>query len=98
MVQIIADTTSGLPVKLAQELGIPYLPQIVIFGDESFQDDHEIDVNTFLNKLCTSPVLPKTAAPPPALYTPIFQQLASEGKTIIVLNPIRKIQRDLSKR
>jgi DegV family protein with EDD domain len=87
MVKIITDTTSGLPQHLAEEYGIPVLPQIIIFGEESYRDDTELDTRSFLQKLRTSPVLPKTAAPPPALYTPIFERLAAAGETIICLHP-----------
>jgi EDD domain protein, DegV family len=87
MIKIIADTLSGISVKDACDLGIPYLPQIIIFGDESYRDDSEINSKTFLEKLVASSSLPKTAAPPPALYTPIYNQLLSEGHTVIVICP-----------
>ena len=87
MIKIISDTLSGIPVKDASYLGIPYLPQIIIFGDESYRDDSEISSKVFLEKLVSHTSLPKTAAPPPALYIPIYSQLISEGHTIIVICP-----------
>jgi DegV family protein with EDD domain len=87
MITIVADTLSCIPVPEAQRLGIPYLPQIIIIGEDSYRDDTEIDSKTFLNKLKTSPVLPKTAAPPPELYKPIFEKYATPGNTVIVICP-----------
>lgn len=87
MIKIIADTTCSVPREEGEALGIIYLPQIIIFGEESFRDDTEIDTATFLQKLRASNKLPKTAAPPPALYTPIYQKYASQGDTIIVITP-----------
>ena len=87
MVKIVADTLSSLPLHVAEEQDIPILPQIIIFGEESYRDDTEIDTRTFLEKLRASPVLPKTAAPPPALYNPIFERLVAEGHTVICLHP-----------
>lgn len=87
MVKIITDTTSGLPRHLVKEHDIPLLPQIIIFDKESYRDDTELDTRTFLEKLRASPVLPKTSAPPPDLYTPIFEQLVAEGHAIICLHP-----------
>ncbi|MBE3144160.1 MAG: DegV family protein [Planctomycetes bacterium] len=87
MITIVADTTSCIPVQEARALGIQYLPQIIIIGDDTYRDDTEIDSKTFMEKLKTSPVLPKTAAPPPALYTPIFNEYARPGNTIIVVCP-----------
>jgi len=88
MIKIITDTTSGLPLELAQAHDIPVLPQIIIFGEETYRDDTEMDTRMFLQKLRASPTLPKTAAPPPALYNPIFERLLAEGyRTIICLHP-----------
>jgi len=87
MVKIITDTTSGLPRHLAEEYDIPILPQIIIFGEEAYRDDTELDTPTFLEKLRAAPDLPKTAAPPPDLYIPLFERLVAEGHTIICLHP-----------
>lgn len=87
MIQIIADTTASLPVEQAASLGIPYLPQIIIFGEESYRDDTEIDTATFLKKLKSSATLPKTAAPSPEMYRPIYEKHAKQGDTMIVITP-----------
>jgi DegV family protein with EDD domain len=91
MVTIFADTTSSIRVEEAITLGLEYFPQIIIFGDESFRDDYEIDSSTFLQKLTSSSSLPKTAAPPPILYNPIFEKHIGLGNSIIVLTPPIKI-------
>jgi DegV family protein with EDD domain len=87
MIKIIADTTSVIEPEEAQGLGIVLIPQIIIFGDKSYRDDNEITTDEFLSKLKTSPTLPKTAAPPPALYTPIFEQISKDKDTAIVICP-----------
>ncbi len=88
MIKIITDTTAGLPRELTEKYDIPVLPQIIIFGEETYRDDTEMDTQAFLKKLRASPTLPKTAAPPPALYHPIFERLLAEGyRTIICLHP-----------
>jgi DegV family protein with EDD domain len=91
MIQIIADTTASLTVEQAKGLGIPYLPQIIIFGEESYRDDSEIDTDTFLKKLKASSALPKTAAPSPELYRPIYDKYASQGDTVIVITPSKEL-------
>jgi DegV family protein with EDD domain len=87
MLKIVADTTCGLPPNLAHERGITLIPQIVIFGEDSYRDDSEIDSETFLAKLTASSQLPKTAAPPPALYHPIFQEAQDKGESVLVIAP-----------
>ena len=91
MVQIIADTTCSLPPELLKARGIPLIPQVVMFGEESYHDDTEIDTATFLAKLKASAVLPKTAAPEPTLYYPIFKQAQAKGESVIVVAPSGKV-------
>jgi len=91
MIRIVADTTSTLTVDDAKRLGIYLLPQIIIFGDKEYRDDNEITSEEFLAKLKSSSDLPKTAAPSPALYTPIFQEILSTGDSVLVLCPSSKV-------
>ncbi len=91
MIKILADTTSTLSVEEAQSLGIYYLPQIIVFEEKSFRDDTEITTDEFLTRLRKSTSLPKTAAPPPALYTPIFKEISRNGDSAIVLAPSSKV-------
>ncbi len=91
MVKIVADTTSGLPGETLKKLNIALIPQIVCFGEDSFRDDTEIDTATFLQKLKASPQLPKTAAPPPVLYYPIFEQALKDGQDVVVVAPSAKV-------
>jgi DegV family protein with EDD domain len=91
MVKIVADTTSGLPRETLKLLGIPVIPQIVVFGEESYRDDTELDTAAFLAKLKASKELPKTAAPAPALYNPIFTEAKKRGESVIVIAPSAKV-------
>jgi DegV family protein with EDD domain len=91
MVKIVADTTAGLPRETLSSLGIALVPQIVVFGEQSFRDDTELDTAGFLQKLKASAQLPKTAAPPPPLYNPIFEQAAEAGEEVVVVAPSGKV-------
>ena len=91
MTVIVADTTCGLPRGLLEQRGIPFVPQVVIFGDQSFHDAGELDTAEFLKKLKASAVLPKTAAPEPTLYYPIFNKAKEHGESVIVVAPSAKI-------
>ena len=91
MVKIIADTTSGLPRGMLKTLGIPLIPQIVCFGENSYRDDTEMDTAAFLQMLKASAELPKTAAPPPELYRPVFEQALKDGEDLVVVAPSAKL-------
>ncbi len=90
MTIIVADTTCGLPRDLIEQRGIPLIPQVVIFGEDSFHDDREMDTATFLQKLKASKTLPKTSAPEPPLYFPIFKQAQEKGESVIIVAPTGK--------
>jgi DegV family protein with EDD domain len=90
MAIIVADTTCGLPRDLLAQHGIPVIPQVVMFGEDSFHDDKEMDTATFLQKLKASKTLPKTSAPEPPLYFPIFKQAQEKGESVIVVAPTGK--------
>ena len=89
MVRIVADTTCGLPPELLQARGIPLIPQIVMFGEESYYDN-ELDTPTFLRKLKENQGLPKTSAPEPAQYDSIFAAAAERGESVVVVAPTSK--------
>ena len=91
MIRIVADTTSTLTIDDAKKLSIYLLPQIIIFGETEYRDDNEITSEEFLSKLKSSSSLPKTAAPSPALYTPIFQEILSADDSVLVLCPSAKV-------
>ena len=87
MIHIIADTTCVLPSDQCKELGITVLPQMIIFKEKTYRDDIDFDTISFLGMLKKSAELPKTAAPPPSLYAPIFQNYSLNKDSIIVICP-----------
>jgi DegV family protein with EDD domain len=90
MTVIVADTTCGLPKEVLEQRGIPTLPQVVIFGGEAYHDDKELDTPAFLQKLKASPTLPKTSAPEPPLYFPIFEKARKNSSSVVVVAPTGK--------
>ncbi len=90
MIQLITDSTASLPQDVADRLGIPIIPQVVMFGDESFLEGIEIDNETFLNRLQSEKELPKTAAPPPGLFVEQFKRLGP-ADTAICIHPSAEI-------
>ena len=90
MTIIVADTTCGLPRALIAQRGIPLIAQVVMFGEESFHDDKDLDTALFLQKLKAAKALPKTAAPEPSLYYPIFEEARKNDQSVVVVAPTGK--------
>jgi len=61
-----------------------------MFGEESYHDDKDFDTTVFLQKLKASATLPKTAAPEPSLYFPIFEGARKKGESVVVVAPTGK--------
>ncbi|MCU0519083.1 MAG: DegV family protein [Anaerolineae bacterium] len=87
MVRIIADTTSCVAESFAAAHDIPIIPQVIIFGDESFLEGVEITQEVFIERLRAATKPPKTAAPPPDLFTEAFMRLAPAGEPILCILP-----------
>jgi len=91
MINIITDTTSGLPLEISIRYRIPVIPQIINFGNKSFYEGIDIDNSTFMRMLRASKELPKTAAPPPELFVHEFNKLVPSGGTIFCIHPSAEV-------
>jgi DegV family protein with EDD domain len=91
MVKIITDTTAGLPAETIRRYNIPVIPQVIVFGTDSYLEGVEIDNPTFMGRLKTSRELPTTAAPPPELFVQEFARLAPEGESILCIHPSSEV-------
>ena len=87
MTRIITDTTSCLLPEVAEKYQIPVIPQVINFGNESLLEGIDIDIPTFMQRLRSSPELPKTAAPPPKLFVEAFERLLPLGEPILCIHP-----------
>ncbi len=91
MVQIITDTTAVLPPQVAVQYNIPVIPQLISFGEESFAEGVDIDIETFMQKLKAARQLPKTSAPPPELFVQAFERLVPLGEPILCIHPSAEV-------
>jgi DegV family protein with EDD domain len=91
MTRIVADTTCGLEMAMARRLGIPMIPQIIAFGEESYREGVDIDHATFMTKLRAGRALPKTAAPYPGDFITAFEELTRSGESIVCIHPSTEV-------
>ncbi len=91
MVQIITDTTSCMPLDFAARYHIPVIPQVINFGNESYYEGMDLDIDGFMQRLKSSRTLPKTAAPPPELFAREFERLALLGEPILCIHPSAEV-------
>lgn len=91
MINIITDTTSGLPYNISTKYHIPVIPQVINFDNRSYLEGSDIDNAMFMKMLRESKALPKTAAPPPELFVKEFEVLVPRGGTILCIHPSSEV-------
>lgn len=91
MIQIITDTTSCLAPEVAEKFNIPVIPQVINFGEESYLEGVDMNINQFMERLRIKNQMPKTAAPPPELFIEQFSKYAHDGHTILCIHPSSEI-------
>jgi fatty acid-binding protein DegV len=85
------------PMTCCNEYRMIEVPTLVIFGDQSFQNKHELSEADFYTKLASSKTLPTTSQPPPAYFANAYQQALQEGAShIVVVTVSGKALRHLS--
>jgi fatty acid-binding protein DegV len=98
VVRILTDTTAVLPSEYIEAHGLEVIPQIIIFGQESYLEDYEISYSEFIRRLKASVDLPKTAAPPIGEAVKALERLMVEAGTVICIHPLHRVERDSSDR
>ncbi len=83
---LVTDSTCDLPPELIIERDVTVVPLNVMFGDEAFLDQVEIDHEEFLRRL-TDPEQPQptTSQPTPAHLDDAFRQAAARADEVVGL-------------
>jgi DegV family protein with EDD domain len=90
-VQVITDSTSDIPHKLADELGIRVVPIYLRFGDKTYRDGVDIKGEEFYSMLASSPVHPATSQPNPEDFTAVYKEYCDNADGIVSIHISSKI-------
>jgi DegV family protein with EDD domain len=86
-IRVVTDTTAPVPPAFAEEHQVEVVPQVVLFGDESFLEEKELSYAEYIRRLKSSPQLPKTAAPPPGLLVEAYRRQLATAATVLSIHP-----------
>lgn len=81
---IVTDSTAYIPKEIRKAENIHMVPLQVTFGNESFAEEEELDVEDFYKK--SAEEFPKTSQPPIGEFVSKYQELAKEYDEIVSIH------------
>lgn len=84
-VAIVTDSTAYIPPDLVEKYQITVAPQVLIWGDETFEDGIDISPTEFYTRLATAAIMPTTSQVAVPTFQKIFGKLHAEGKDILAI-------------
>jgi DegV family protein with EDD domain len=91
LVRIVTDTTACVPESYAREHAVEVVPQVILFGEQSYLEDVEISAEEFIRRLKTCVELPKTAAPPPGEFVKAYARQLEAADAVISIHPSTEV-------
>jgi fatty acid kinase fatty acid binding subunit len=82
-VAVVTDSTAYLPSDELKKYSITVTPQILIWGDETFQDGVDIQPDEFYRKLKTAKIMPTTSQVAIVTMKSAFEKLLEAGYDIL---------------
>lgn len=84
-VAIVTDSTSYIPKDILDQYPISVAPQVLIWGEQSYEDGVDISPSEFYTRLKGARVLPSTSQVTPKSFNKIFGQLLAEDYQVLAL-------------
>ena len=82
-VALVTDSTAYLPSDLLKAHNITVVPQVLIWGDETFHDGVDILPDEFYRRLSTAKVMPTTSQVAIVTMKDAFEKLLAEGYDVL---------------
>ncbi|MDZ7844210.1 MAG: DegV family protein [Anaerolineales bacterium] len=82
---ILTDSTCDIPPSLLAKYHIEVIPQIIIWGDQTYRDRIDLSPTEFYQRLSADPVHPSTTQPSPVDFQDSYQKLFAAGAEQILV-------------
>ena len=84
-VAVVTDSVATIPQSLTEKYGIHVVPQVLVWGDETFRDGVDISPDAFYHRLQNDKVMPTTSQAPPKAFAEIYRKLLDEDYHILTI-------------
>ncbi len=95
-VAIVTDSTAYIPENLLKEYSIHVAPQVLIWGEETFEDGVDILPEEYYKRLETAQVMPSTSQVTPKSFERILSPLIEQGSQILLILVAEKLSGTIS--
>ncbi len=82
-IAFVTDSTAYIPAGLVKQHAITVVPQVLIWGGETFQDGVDIQPDQFYARLKNTKVMPTTSQVSVVTMQETFQELVDKGFTVL---------------
>ncbi len=84
-VAIVIDSTSYIPKEYLARYNITLVPQVLIWGQETFEDGVDIQPDEFYRRLATAKVMPTTSQVSVTSFQKAFSGLLEQGYDVLAI-------------
>ncbi|MCL4528264.1 MAG: DegV family protein [Chloroflexi bacterium] len=82
-IALVTDSTAYIPASLVKQYDITVAPQILVWGDQTYQDGVDIQPDEFYARLKTSKTMPTTSQVSVVTMQHTFQDLIDKGCDVL---------------
>jgi len=82
-IAIVTDSTAYIPPDLVEKYNLTVAPQVLIWGEETYQDGVDIQPDEFYERLKTTKVMPTTSQVSIATMKSIFEDLTKKDYDVL---------------
>jgi DegV family protein with EDD domain len=90
MIKIVTDTTANLSEELLARYDIRQVPIAIQFGRETYEEDIDIDRDTFYRKIEEMGIIPTSSQPATGRFTEVYQELIAAGHQVLSIHVTSK--------
>jgi DegV family protein with EDD domain len=85
-IAVVTDSTASIQKEHREQLNIEMIPLNVIFGEESYEDEIELSIEDFYEKMKNTSELPKTSQPAIGKFVELYERLGKDYDAIISIH------------
>jgi len=84
-IAIVTDSTAYIPKNLVEKYHLTVVPQVLVWGNETYRDGVDIQPEEFYTRLKKSSVMPTTSQVTIGSFHQVFQQLTEAGQEVLAI-------------